>query len=648
MVASERSRPVFGWRKLRSRLALALDEEHERLAFVDEPLDLVVERVVGATEAALDVERAGLLEHAPQHRDLRELLGGGDLGRAHAELGPREEQQRREQEVHVAAVGRHDDGERVGRQPLERGLEGRTVEGHLVDAGAQALLDHVGERAQRRVAVRLLRGEAEVVALQVEATGEARAAGIAAQQVMADAGAGDLDVARAIELGIERHRRAEVEGLVREVGEGLVQRLDALAQPPRRARQLLPARQRGRHVRDGERRAVVQPVVRVEAPAARALPVEDGAALLGVAREVIEDDVAAGGDAVRVTAAGDGVHDGARRLVAPVERALDEAVRDLVAGHDVERAARVDVDRAQVAEADERDEAGEGGAAVDPAGEGQRVARRDDARTHDGERHVRALLVEEVLGDALRERVAVGVTALGEEALVELGTAAHAHLLVEGARRARQRGEHLVHRDAVAGVRRDVGGGDADHALQARAAAGEGEHVERRGDVRLRGLGHGQVELHRRGAVDDVRDLTLQRRAARQRVAVGQIGLDDAAEGLPARRQEREARRGGEALEATARVLALALADDEVNLLDAELVAAAEQLLEDDLTDEPGGAGEQDLHLEASIFVSSGVERGRAGSATCWLSQPKMFCGSKARLASRLQASDVGEKTSGR
>jgi len=56
-------------------------------------------------------------------------------------------------------------------------------------------------------------------------------------------------------------------------------------------------------------------------------------------------------------------------------------------------------------------------------------------------------------------------------------------------------------------VRSDIGGGDVNQPLKARAALGELQDFQRPRDVDRRGFGNRQIELHGCRAMDDVRHL---------------------------------------------------------------------------------------------------------------------------------------------
>ena len=147
--------------------------------------------------------------------------------------------------------------------------------------------------------------------------------------------------------------------------------------------------------------------------------------------------------------------------------------------------------------------------------------------------------------------------------------------------------EELLRRRAELGVER----------VLALVRARDLERMQRAARVDRERLGERQRELDRRRAVDHVRDLRGDARARRRREAepgprhVSRQRLDAR---LPAARVGREARRRGDVRAQPRRcVLGIARAHEREHALDTELRAAPQQLLEHDLADEAGRAGEQ-------------------------------------------------------
>ena len=140
------------------------------------------------------------------------------------------------------------------------------------------------------------------------------------------------------------------------------------------------------------------------------------------------------------------------------EGGVDDALGDDVDGDQIEAGVGPREHDAHAARADADGEQRERRRAVDPAGERPAVARRDDARPRQDQRHGAAPARQKMLGQRLRQRVGVRVPALGEQCRLRLGRviATGADGVIEPVRIPRQRREVLLHRRPGAGVRRHV------------------------------------------------------------------------------------------------------------------------------------------------------------------------------------------------
>ena len=612
---------ALGAQELPAAAALALDEELEDLVVGHHVVDLARQLLILSAQPALDVERVGLLKELAEDRDAAELVARGDVRDRHAEVRPREAQVAAQHEVHVAAVARDEHHERVVRRGGPRGLEARAVERDLVRAAPQRFGQRQREGADRPVALRLRRGPDRVrQRLRPAPTRDRHLPLVLAHQVAVGAAAAQADVLRVVELGVvQRHRRAEVEGARGEVGERLVEELDLLVDAPQPAGQPTLAARRQRRLGRQRGRDVAGELVGLVATPRRADVGHAGSTVDRVLAEELRDDLRRLIDTAGVAQPSDGVAD-ERRVEAGrrrhLERAAQDAVDDDVTGHDVELGRRVGDERAQAAGADEPDETGERRVAVEPAGEGLAPRRRDDRRPHDGQRQPLEAPRDQMLVDALGQRVGVRVAGLAHHRLLVRLAAQDGRvglLGVEGQLR-----ELLEHRPRTPTVRGHIRRRHHRAGLQLLAALGDGQHLHRRRDVRGGGLGDGQVEVDRRRAVDDVRRVTQhagQIQVAQPAVRLRQLAADHAHTVPPILGQVIEAERAGDlVVEALARGQATLGADEHVDLLDVQLALLAHQRLEADLADKPGHARQEDGVATRAGAAASGRGGARAES----------------------------------
>jgi len=194
-----------------------------------------------------------------------------------------------------------------------------------------------------------------------------------------------------------------VKGALGEVGKGAVQLLELAEQQAGAA-----ARGGRAQAAQPEREFVVQAVGRGEAQPRRPQVADGGAALGGMRAKEGENAVAAFLNAGAVARPGGDVQQ--RRGGFGGQR---HGVQN-APGHPIHRdqiQARFGMrhHRAQTAEADQRDECGEGGGAVYPAGGGMAEAGGDDGRAQNAKRQIAPAREQQLLGQALREGVGVGM-----------------------------------------------------------------------------------------------------------------------------------------------------------------------------------------------------------------------------------------------
>ena len=356
-----------------------------------------------------------------------------------------------------------------------------------------------------------------------------------------------------------------------------------------------------------------------------------------MAAEVVDEPLAALRDRRAAVDARDRVRDrhGVARRVR-VERGGEDALGDHVDGHEVDVRVGPAHDRAQVAAADQRDEAAERGGAVDPAREGMRASsprRRSAARSRAA--RARARSQSRCSARHFVKRVRVGMAGLARGARARRRAPAWIASRSASAG-ARQRREHLAHRHVFAGVRRHVGRRDRDHALEAasqraRARASRGSRRRSPRSASRSGRSNSTDAATWSTCVTRAASAARASGASAQSGCVTSPSTTSTRSVQPGGSAAKQAERATSCVEAVARRAARARADQHVHALDAELLAAPQQRLEHDLADEAGRAGEQDL-AQAQAWCS-----GR------WLPMPNTFCGSTARFTASLQASAPGE-----
>ena len=259
--------------------------------------------------------------------------------------------------------------------------------------------------------------------------------------------------------------------------------------------------------------------------------------------------------------------------------------RHLIHGDQVDPRVRIRDDRAQVAQSRQHHEPGEAGGAVDPPRERMVPACRDDTRAHDRERYGAVPGHQQVLRQGLRQGVRVGVAGLGEK--LALDGAAVEDRTVDFLRGPGQGCKGRLDGRASAGVGCHVRRGDTHELLQPRTGARQLEQVEARRNVRTSRVGERKVEIHRGRGMQHVGDLPCDL-VARGRVEAEagllQRALDDLHPLGPVHRKVTETIRRRhlmtKALFGGARRLR---ADQNVHTLDPELLAPAQQLLEQNL-----------------------------------------------------------------
>ena len=460
----------------------------------------------------------------------------------------------------------------------------------------------------------------------MRAPGECPCAVIAPQEVPVDPAADGRDVGTRLMRRAQGQRGIEVEAARGEVRKDVVQVIEARAELLRTAAMDARAERAERH---GD---AMMPEVGETVPERRTSQEADAGASVGaVDAEPAFHLVAALAHPRAAGEAGDRVPD-PDRLGIP-RRGVHHARGDLIDGDDIESCLGIALDRAEVSEPDERGERAEAGGAVDPSRERERAARRDDARADDAEAHGAAALDEQVLAEALRERVGVRVPRAREQGGIARAAVDRRE---QFRRRQRERREHLLNRHVVPGVRGHVRGGDVHEALERRTAAHRLEEIEARPDVGARRLGCGEVEADRGGGVDDVRDRVERRGrgAVEPEPLVDQVAVEHDDPFRPVARQRREA--GGPRdlqSEAIGSAGAPLPADEHQHAIHGELLAPAHERLEQDLPEEAGRAGH---------------EPGGGTAAHHWFPAAKRLDGSTARFMAAVHRRAAGERVRSR
>ena len=438
------------------------------------------------------------------------------------------------------------------------------------------------------------------LALRPMGAGKRHLTWVMAQQVAVDPVADDAQVGRQIEVGRQGSARLEVETTVGEIGKDPVDGVDPVDGPAALAQLgAVPAQPTKSLIEPAGQLVVDQPL---EAqPPARGAHVGHSRRPAGriTAEEVLDGAHPLAHRGGRVQAA-HRVDDAQRRgppiahwlgrrcdiagrggLAGPggsgnVHRRSKELIDDTVGHpvdrHDVQAGGATGVKHLHQAHADAHNKASQRRRAVDPARVGVLPAGGDDARPHDGQRHVAAALGQQMLGHTLGQRVGVGVAGAGQQ--ICFGGATGQHLVEQALGRLRQRHQRLP--QPVVAVGCDVGGGDADHAGQLAAVAGQGQDVEGGQNIGLAGLQNGQVEVHRGGAVDDVGDLLgeiVARLWVQPTADLVEVARHRGHQPPPVGGQRLEAGRGGQGFEARLDALAALGAHQHIDVVDLDRAA---------------------------------------------------------------------------